>query len=118
MIGMLLSTAGIFSVVSYAMSYRTHEFGIRMALGVEPRDVLKLVLWAAGRILDIGLFAGLALSILASRMLADRMQDLGTADPLLFAVALGILIAATVVACLLLARSATRIQPVEALRHG
>jgi putative ABC transport system permease protein len=88
-----------------------------MALGAEPRDVLKLVLWATGRVLAVGLFAGLALSIFASRMLLDRMQGMGTADPLLFAVAPGILITATLAACFLPARSATRIQPVEALRH-
>ena len=116
-IGMLLSTAGVFSVISYAVAHRTREFGIRMALGAEPRDVLKLVLWATGRVLAVGLLMGLALSIFASRMLADRLQGMGAADPLLFAVAPAILIVATLAACFLPARAATRIQPVEALRH-
>ncbi len=116
-VGLLLSAAGVFSVVSYAVSHRTREFGIRMALGAEPRDVFKLVLWATGRVLAAGLLAGLALSVFASRLLADRMQGMGTADPLLFATVPVILIAVTMAACWMPARSATRIQPMEALRQ-
>ncbi len=116
-IGMLLAAAGVFSVVSYAVSHRTREFGIRMALGANPGDVLKLVLFATGRVLFVGLCVGLALSIFGSRMLADRMQGMGSADPLLFVVVPGLLIVATMLACFLPARSATRIAPVEALRH-
>ncbi len=116
-IGMLLAAAGVFSVVSYAVSHRTREFGIRMALGARSGDVLKLVLFATGRVLFVGLCVGLALSIFASRMLADRMQGMGSADPLLFVAVPGLLIIATMLACFLPARSATRIAPVEALRH-
>jgi predicted permease len=116
-IGMLLAAAGVFSVVSYAVSHRTREFGIRMALGAKPRDVLKLVLFATGRVLLLGLCVGLALSIFASRMLADRMQGMGSADPLLFVAVPGLLIVATMLACFLPARSATQIAPIEALRH-
>ena len=116
-IGMLLAAAGVFSVVSYAVAHRTREFGIRMALGAEPSDVLRLVLLAAGRVLAIGLFSGLGLSILASRLLANRMEGMGTADPLLFLVVPALLIVATMAACFLPARSAIRIQPMEALRH-
>jgi ABC-type antimicrobial peptide transport system permease subunit len=68
-------------------------------------------------VLAIGLAAGLGLSILASRMLAGRMEGMGTADPLLFLSVPAVLIAATIAACFLPARSATRIQPMEALRH-
>jgi predicted permease len=116
-IGMLLAAAGVFSVVSYSVAHRTREFGIRMALGAEPGDVLKLVLLATGKILAVGLFVGLALSILASRLLAERMQGMGTADPALFVVVPLVLIVATFAACFLPARSATRIEPMEALRQ-
>jgi ABC-type antimicrobial peptide transport system permease subunit len=116
-IGMLLAAGGVFSVVSYSVAHRTREFGIRMALGAEPHDVLRLVLLAAGRVLAIGLAVGLGLSLLASRLLADRMQGMGTAGPLLFVSVPAVLIAATIAACFLPARSATRIQPMEALRH-
>ncbi|MGA2117297.1 MAG: ABC transporter permease [Bryobacteraceae bacterium] len=116
-IGMLLAAGGVFSVVSYSVAHRTREFGIRMALGAEPRDVLRLVLLSAGRVLAIGLAVGLGLSLLASRLLADRMEGMGTAGPLLFVSVPAVLIAATIAACFLPARSATRIQPMEALRH-
>jgi hypothetical protein len=76
-----------------------------MALGAEPGDVLKLVLLATGKILAVGLFVGLALSILASRLLAERMQGMGTADPALFVVVPLVLIVATFAACFLPARS-------------
>jgi predicted permease len=116
-IGMLLAAAGVFSVVAYSVAQRTREFGIRMALGAEPREVLRLVLLTAGRVLALGLFVGLALAILASRMLANRMQGMGTADPLLFVLVSAVLTTATITACFLPARSAIRVQPMEALRH-
>ena len=115
-IGLLLAAAGVFSVVSYAVAHRTREFGIRMALGAEPYDVLKLVL-VAGRILAVGLLVGLALSILASRSLAERMAGMGKPDLFLFVLVPSVLIVATIAACVLPARSAIRTQPMEALRH-
>jgi predicted permease len=116
-VGMLLAAAGVFSVVAYSVAQRTREFGIRMALGAEPRDVLKLVIFTAGRVLAAGLLVGLALSIVASRMLTGRMEGMGTADPLLFVLICAVLAVATMAACFLPARSATRVQPMEALRH-
>lgn len=116
-IGILLATAGVFSVVSYAVSQRTREFGIRMALGAEPRHVLGLVLSATARVLVVGLCVGLAVSIFGSRALAGRMEGMGNADPLLFIAIPAMLMLATMSACFLPARSATRIAPVEALRH-
>jgi len=116
-IGMLLAAAGVFSVVSYSVAHRTREFGIRMALGAEPRDVLRLVLFSAGRVLLIGLVAGVGLSLLASRMLAERMAGMGKSDPVIFLLVPVTLIVATILACVLPARSAIRTQPMEALRH-
>jgi predicted permease len=116
-VGMLLACAGVFSVVSYSVEHRTREFGIRMALGANPRKILKLVLTATGRVLAVGLIVGLVLSIFASRTLADRMQGMGAGDPVLFVLVPVLLIAAALSASFLPARSATRIQPMEALRH-
>jgi predicted permease len=116
-VGMLLSAAGVFSLVSYSVAHRTREFGIRMALGAEPRDVLRLVLMAIGRVLAIGLLVGLPLSILTSRLLADRLQGMGAADPLLFLFVPALLIAAAIAAGFFPTRSAVRVQPMEALRH-
>ena len=116
-VGMLLAAAGVYSVVSYSVEHRTREFGIRMALGANPRDVLMLVMIATGRVLAVGLVVGLSLSILASRTLAGRMQGMGTGDALVFALVPGVLILVTFVAAVVPARSATQIAPMEALRH-
>ncbi len=116
-IGMLLAAAGVFSVVSFAVAHRTREFGIRMALGAKPRDVLRLVLLTTGRLLVVGLGVGLALSVWASRSLSGRMQGMGSSDPLLFLLVPTVLIIATMAACFVPARAATLIHPVEALRH-
>jgi len=116
-VGLLLAAAGVFSVVSYGVAHRTREFGVRMALGARPGDVLRLVVTAMARILAIGLVVGIALSIFATHALADRMQGMGTADVSLFVVIPTVLILATLAACLLPAHTATRVQPAVALRH-
>ncbi|HZS56963.1 MAG TPA: ABC transporter permease [Bryobacteraceae bacterium] len=116
-VGMLLAAAGVFGVVSYSVEHRTREFGVRMALGADPRDVLKLVLAATTRILGVGLIVGIGLSVLASHTLADRMQGIGIGDSVVFAFVPVLLIITTLAASFFPARSATRIQPIEALRH-
>jgi predicted permease len=116
-VGMLLAAAGVFSVVSYAVAHRTREFGLRMALGARPADVLRLVLASTARILAFGLAIGLLLSIAVTRVLANRMEGMGTADASLFIGVPLVLILATLLACLLPARSATLIQPMDALRQ-
>jgi predicted permease len=116
-IGTLLAAAGVFSVVSYAVAQRSREFGIRMALGAEPRDVFRLVLVTTGKVVALGLAVGLGLGILASRSLTGRMEGMGAPDPYLFISVPVVLIVATLLACFLPARSATLIQPVDALRQ-
>jgi predicted permease len=116
-IGMLLAAAGVFSVVSYGVAHRTREFGIRMALGARPADVLRMVFAATARTLALGLFAGLGLSLFATRLLANRMEGMGQANTALFVIAPLVLIAAALLACFVPARAATLIQPNEALRH-
>jgi predicted permease len=116
-VGMLLAAAGVFSVVSYGVSHRTREFGIRMALGANSGDVLRLVLAAIARVLGIGLFIGVALSLFATQILANRMEGMGTASASLFVTVPIVLVAATLLACFLPARMATRVHPAEALRH-
>jgi ABC-type antimicrobial peptide transport system permease subunit len=116
-IGMALAAIGVFSVVSYAVARRTREFGVRMALGASPAHVFRLVLTSTGRVLLAGLVIGIALSSFASRALADRVEGMGAADPLMLAVVPLVLSAAAFLACYVPARSATRIQPMDALRH-
>jgi predicted permease len=116
-IGLLLAGVGVFSVVSYSVAQRTREFGIRMALGANPGDVLRLVMAGAGRVLAIGLFAGTCLSGFAAHELAGRMEGMGNPNLQLFLVAPAVLIATTLAACFLPARAATAVQPMDALRH-
>jgi putative ABC transport system permease protein len=116
-IGIALAAIGVFSVVSYAVARRTREFGVRMAPGASPAHVFRLVLASTGRVLLAGLVIGIAVSIFASRALADRIEGMGTADPLMLAIVPLVLSAAAFLACYVPARSATRIQPMDALRH-
>ncbi|MGH9584163.1 MAG: ABC transporter permease [Bryobacteraceae bacterium] len=116
-IGLALACAGVFSVVSYSVAHRTREFGIRMALGARPRDILQLVLVGTGRVLAVGLAIGIVVAIVTTRLLAGKMQGMGTSGPLLFVAVAAALFIAAMAACFFPARAATRIQPMEALRH-
>jgi putative ABC transport system permease protein len=116
-IGMTLAAIGVYSVVSYAVARRTREFGVRMALGASPAHVFRLVIASTGRVLLAGLVLGIALSIFASRALGDRIEGMGTADPFMLAAVPLVLSAAAFLACYVPARTATRIQPMDALRH-
>jgi predicted permease len=116
-IGLTLACTGIFSVVSYAVSRRTREFGIRMALGATPGNVLRLVLGSTGRVLVIGFVLGAIVSIVSGRALAGKLEGVGVASPSMLLAITGILAVAAFLACFIPARAATAVQPVEALRH-
>jgi predicted permease len=116
-IGLLLAAVGVFGVVSYSVEHRTREFGIRMALGALPRDVLKQLFSSTTRLLLIGLLAGVGLSVMTGKALASRMQGMGAADFWLFVLVPTVMIFTTFAASLLPARSATRIDPMQALRQ-
>lgn len=116
-VGLLLAGAGVFSVVSYSVAQRTREFGIRMAMGANPGDVLRLVLRGAGIVFSVGLICGLLLSVFAARALAGQMQGMGRPDVGLFVVVPIVLLAATLLACFVPARAATLVAPAEALRQ-
>jgi putative ABC transport system permease protein len=116
-IGLALATIGIFGVVSYSVSRRTREFGIRMALGATPSNVLSLVITSMGRVLIVGFVIGIILSVVSTRALADKLQGISASNPIAFIAVIAVLAIAALLACALPARSATQIHPVEALRH-
>jgi predicted permease len=116
-IGLALATIGIFGVVSYSVSRRTREFGIRMALGATPGNVLRLVITSMGRVLLVGFILGTILSVISTRALADKLEGIGHTNPIVLLAVIAVLAIAAVTACTLPARSATRIHPVDALRH-
>ncbi len=116
-IGLTLACTGIFSVVSYAVSRRTREFGIRMALGATPGNVLRLVLGSTGRVLVIGFVLGAIVSVVSGRALAGKLEGIGAASPTMLLAISSVLAAAALLACAIPARAATRVHPADALRH-
>lgn len=117
-IGLTLATIGIFGVVSYNVARRTREFGIRMALGATPANILRLVLSSTARVLVIGLTLGTTISLIAARSLAGKLQGIDdNSDPAAMVLVVALLAISALLACAIPARSATQIHPTEALRH-
>jgi putative ABC transport system permease protein len=116
-LGLALAAAGIYSMLSYSVARRTHEIGIRMALGAGRRDVLTLILAMGGRLVLIGLGVGLTGSLTLARFLRSEVFQVPETD----AVALGgvvlLLCGAGLLACFVPARRAARLDPMSALRH-
>jgi predicted permease len=117
MIALLLATMGIFGVTSYVVRQRTREIGIRMALGAQPRDVLKLFLRQGGGRIALGLLIGLGASWAASRLFARFLFGLSAMDAVTFVGASVLLALAAVAACWIPARRATRVDPLIALGY-
>jgi putative ABC transport system permease protein len=107
---------GLYSVVSYSVVQRTNEFGIRMALGAQKKDVLWNVLSSAGVSVGSGLLVGLALSLGLSRLISRWVENSAAQDPLLILGASAVLLAAAAVACVLPSWRASSVDPMTALR--
>jgi putative ABC transport system permease protein len=112
-----LAAIGIFGVISYSVSRRTNEIGIRVALGAQGTDILKQVLAEGTRLAAVGLTLGLGASIVVTRFLATLLFGVKPTDPLTFAAVAAVLAAVTLTACYLPARRATRVDPLVALRY-
>ncbi len=102
--------------MSYAVSRRTHEIGVRVSLGAQRGDVVRLIVGQGMRVALAGTVAGLGGALAASRAMSTILYGVGPADPVAFAVALIVLGAAALVATLVPAHRATRIDPLTALR--
>jgi ABC-type antimicrobial peptide transport system permease subunit len=117
LIGLVLAMVGIFGVISYFVSQRTQEIGLRMALGAQRRGVLLLVVEQGLRPVVLGIVLGLGISVASLRVLESLLYDVSATDPLtLSGVAVGV-IAVAAIAALGPARRATRIDPLAALRE-
>jgi putative ABC transport system permease protein len=116
-IGVLLAAIGIYGVTAYAVTRRTREFGIRLALGARRADIVGMVLRQGMRLAAIGAAIGLALSAAASRVLVVVLAGVSPMDPLIFGGATALFIAIGLAACYGPARRATKVDPLIALRY-
>jgi predicted permease len=116
-LGLVLAVIGIYGVTSYTVAQRTGEIGIRMALGAQRGDVLRLVLRTGAFLSLLGVALGVGGGYVTARLLEAAIPVLPTRDPVAFVAIAAGLIAVTLVACYLPARRATRVDPLVALRH-
>jgi predicted permease len=114
---LLLAAIGIYGVIGYSVAQRTHDIGIRIALGAEQRDILKLIIGQGMVLIAIGAGIGLALAFAATRVLKSLLFGISATDPLTFTVVVILLMAVALLACYLPARRATKVDPLEALRY-
>jgi ABC-type antimicrobial peptide transport system permease subunit len=116
LIALLLAALGIFGLVSLAVTRRTREIGIRMAMGARTVDVIRLVTLQSLRLTFIGLACGLLLTLGLTRVLARLLYGVSPTDVPVFGGVVAVVVAVTVLACWLPARRAARVNPVETLR--
>jgi predicted permease len=117
-LALVLASVGMYGVISYSVTQRTQEFGIRMALGAQRRDIFKMVLGQGGRLAGLGVLIGLLTALLTTQLMSGYLFGVSATDPFVYGAAVSaLLVSVALLACYVPARRATRVDPMIALRE-
>jgi putative ABC transport system permease protein len=116
-LALILAAVGIYGLMAYSVSQRTHEIGVRLAIGAQRRDVLRLVLRDGARLTLVGIAIGIIAALALTRLMASLLFEVAPTDPATFAAVAILLEIVAFAACYIPARRATRVDPLVALRY-
>jgi len=115
-LALLLAAVGVYGVISYTVAQRTHEIGVRKALGAADRRVIRMVLGDALAMTAAGILIGIGLTLVAGKAIAAQLYQVSPRDPVVFVVCALVLLIVAIVACAAPMRRALRVDPIVALR--